>query len=587
MRFHLLLCLTLLTSAAYGQAISGDLVGTTVDATGAAIPNVSVVAANLATGTSNAAKSGDNGQYRFSNLPSGNYNLTATAAGFTATSLRGVEVTVNRTVTANITMQVGQISSTVEVTDSATVIDTTTANISSVHDAREARDLPTSGIGLGVVNLSLLGAGVASNGGIGTGEGPSVGGQRPYNNNFMIEGVDNNNKSVTGALIRFIPNDAVSEFSLQQNQVGAEFGHSSGGQFNVLVKSGTNTIHGSVYDYFQNRNLNAVDVALKNQGIFSNPRFDANRLGATVGGPILKNKLFYFGAFEYAPVGQATSPGAPLLTPTAAGYATLGSLPGINTTNLGIFQKYATAAATPISDTTQYPVVAGVTIPVGILPVASPNFQNGYFGVASVDYNLSSRDQLRGRYIYNRLSGIDNRASLPVFFLPQPNTYYVATLAEYHNFTPNLNNEFRLGYNRLNQTFTAGDFKFPGLDSFPNIEITELSVNIGPDSVAPQFGIQNTYQVIDNVSWVKGNHTVKVGFEGRKYIAPSSFTQRSRGEYIYSSLDLYLRDITPDSQAQRGLGNVVYYGDQIALYSYINDTWRLRPQLIVDTRLTP
>ncbi len=244
-----------------------------------------------------------------------------------------------------------------------------------------------------------------------------------------------------------------------------------------------------------------------------------------------------------------------------------------------MFQKYVTAAAAPLADTTQYPVVQGVAIPVGILPVAAPNYQNGYFAVISSDYNISSRDQLRGRYISNRLSAIDNRASLPVFFLPQPNTYYIATLAEYHNFSPSLNNEFRLGYNRLNQTFPGGNFKFPGLDAFPNIDITELNVNVGPDSTAPQFGIQNTYQAIDNVSWVKGNHTFKFGFEGRKYIAPSSFTQRSRGEYIYSTLDLYLSDITPDSQAQRGLGNVVYYGDQVALYSYFNDTWRVRPNL--------
>ncbi len=279
LQVRFLIYFTLLTTAAFGQAISGDLVGSTVDASGAAIPNVSVTALNVATGASTAAKTNESGQYRFSNLPAGTYDVTASAQGFAPTSLRHVDIDINRSVTANITMQVGQVSSSVEVTESASVIDTTTANISSVHDAREARDLPVSGIGLGVVNLSLLGAGVASNGGIGAGEGPSVGGQRPYNNNFMIEGVDNNNKSVTGALIRFIPNDAVSEFSLQQNQVGAEFGHSSGGQFNVMVKSGTNAIHGTVYEYFQNRNLNAVDVALEEPGHLHQPalRFQSLR----------------------------------------------------------------------------------------------------------------------------------------------------------------------------------------------------------------------------------------------------------------------------------------------------------------------
>src|SRR5205823_12054574 len=120
----------------------------------------------------------------------------------------------------------------------------------------------------GALNLSLLSAGVASNGGVGQGTGPSVGGQRPMNNNFMIEGVDNNNKAVTGPLV-YVPTEATAEFTLLQNQTGAEFGHSSGGQFNTVIKGGTNQLHGSVYEYFQNRNMNAVDAAYANQGIRS------------------------------------------------------------------------------------------------------------------------------------------------------------------------------------------------------------------------------------------------------------------------------------------------------------------------------
>src|SRR6202008_4852875 len=103
-------------------------------------------------------------------------------------------------------------------------------------------------------------------------EGPSVGGQRPYNNNFMIEGVDANNKVVTGSLIRFMPNDAVSEFTVLQNQESAQYGHSSGGQFNTILKSGTNVFHGSLYDYLQNRNLNAIDQQVQNQAISSGLR---------------------------------------------------------------------------------------------------------------------------------------------------------------------------------------------------------------------------------------------------------------------------------------------------------------------------
>src|SRR4029077_14811285 len=130
-----------------------------------------------------------------------------------------------------------------------------------------------------------------------------IGGQRPRNNNFMIEGVDANDKTITGSLIRIMPNDAVSQFSVLQNQAGAQYGHSSGGQFNTILKSGTNVFHGTAYEYLQNRNLNAIDQQVQSQAIASgkrpsNPRSDNNRFGGSFGGPIKKGKLFFFGLYE-------------------------------------------------------------------------------------------------------------------------------------------------------------------------------------------------------------------------------------------------------------------------------------------------
>ena len=147
--------------------------------------------------------------------------------------------------------------------------------------------------GSGVLNLALLNAGVGPAGAVGAGMGPTVGGQRPRNNNFTIEGIDNNSGSVTGPLVT-IPNDAVAEFTVLQNQFSPEFGHSSGGQFNQVVKSGSNSIHGALYEYLENRNLNAADNLSFIDGNPLHPRFDNNRFGGTVGGPIKKNKLFYF-----------------------------------------------------------------------------------------------------------------------------------------------------------------------------------------------------------------------------------------------------------------------------------------------------
>jgi hypothetical protein len=590
--FCLSICiaLTVLGLPAYAQLTSGDLVGTVVDSSGAAVPNATVDAVAAATGVKSTTTTGANGQYRFSNLPIGAYNVTVIASGFTPTTLRNVAIELNRAATANVTVAVGTVTTTIEVTEAAQTIDTTTPQIQSTFDSSLAANLPiassTSGLS-GVLNLSLLSAGVTNAGGLGSGTGPAVGGQRPRNNNFTIEGVDNNSKVVTGPLV-FVPNDAVSQFTLLQNQFSPEFGHSSGGQFNTNIKSGTNMIHGSIYEYLQNRDFNAVDQSLANQGILTNPRYDQSRLGATFGGPIIKDKLFYFGSFEYNPLGQASSPTSAILTPTAAGYSQISALPGISQTNLAILQKYAPPAATASSTITVGNAATGIpnqTIPVGVYPVSAPNFSNGYYSVGSVDYNMSDQDQLRGRIIYNKVSAIDTASTLPQFFAPQPTTYYLGTISEYHTFAPSLTNEIRLGYNRYNQQYPVPNVSFPGLDQFPNLYFQDLNLPIGPDQNAPQFTIQNTYQLTDNITWVHGAHTFKFGFDGRKSISPQTFTQRGRGDYEYSFLSSYLFDNVPDSIAQRSLGTPVYYGDQISTYLYGADSWKINSHLTLDLGL--
>ncbi len=305
----------------FAQAVSGNIVGTVTDSSGAAVVGAEVVATKVATGVSATSKTSNSGEYRFDNLLAGTYRVTARSSGFRTTSVIA-EVLLNQTGTVNVTLSPGASTETVEVSGEAPIIDTTTAQLQTTYEDRQLLDLPTSGLGvstngqnLGVLNLALLDSGVGSTGGLGAGTGPSVGGQRPRNNNFTVEGVDNNNKGITGPLI-YVPQDAVANFSVLQNQFNSEFGHSSGGQFNLAVQSGTNSFHGKAYEYFQNRNMNAVDTSLANQGIFKNPRFDSNRFGGQFGGPIFKNKLFFFANFEYNPVGQAASPGSPLLAPT-------------------------------------------------------------------------------------------------------------------------------------------------------------------------------------------------------------------------------------------------------------------------------
>ncbi len=605
-----ILAVALSWSPLRAQSTSGNLVGNVYDPSGAVIANAEVIATNQDTNGLSTTRTTSAGDYRFENLPVGTYNVVVSAPGFSRTEFKGVAVRLNVTITQNVTLNVTQATTTVEVSEAVAAIDTTTAQLQSTFETKEITDLPSTANGSGVLNLSLLNAGVATSGSVGAGTGPSVAGQRPRNNNFTVEGIDNNSGSVTGPLVT-VPNDAVAEFSVLQNQYSPDFGHSSGGQFNTVVKSGTNQFHGMLYEYLQNKNFNAADNLSAVDGTPLHPRFDNNRFGGNAGGPIRKNKLFFFVDYEYNPIGQAGSAGL-IYAPTAAGYATLASTPGINQTNLAILQKYLPAAATavPIAQTPygksgHYPLIStlaagpeynqvntpqgivGTPIPIGQLSISTPSYSNSEAGVASVDYNLSEKDSMRGRFILNRSGSIDTNASLPVFFTTTPNNNYLATFSEYHNFSPTLINEFRFGYNRNSNQDPAGNFSFPGLNAFPNLQFYELgqSAQLGPDPNAPQFGYQNTYQLTNNLTWTKGAHSLKFGFDGQRLISPQGFVQRSRGDYEYNYLSDYLFDFTPDYIAQRSVGKSDYWGNRWLTGFYANDSWKVNPNLTVNLGL--
>jgi len=589
--FALLGLMTLNSTVAYGQAISGNIVGTVMDSSSAVVSNATVEITKIDTGATGSTKTTATGAYRFENLPVGSYKMTVKSSGF-KTAVQQVDVALNQTGTLNITLIPGGTSEVVEVTSVASPIDTTSAQMQATYDARFSQDLGVTsagGLGSGVLNLSLLSPGVTQVSSLGIGVGPSVGGQRPYNNNFTVEGVDNNNKAVTGNLIT-VPNDAVENFTLLENQFNTEFGHSSGGQFNTTIKSGTNNFHGSLYEYFRNRNMNAMDNFYVLQGLTSNPRYDSNRYGATFGGPIFKNKLFFFSNFERQAVGLTSTAGGQVLTPTQAGLDQIGSDPNLSATNFGVFKQFVPVAQTastclPYSTAAASGSCAAGSIPIGAVSITAPAWQNFENYVQSIDYNMSSKDQIRGRYIYNKVDRIDNSPNLSAFYTTEPLRFHLFTISEYHTFTPSVLNEFRVGFNRFSNQLPDGNFKYPELDAFPNIVLLDLGGNglqIGPDSVAPQFTIQNLYQFVDNVSWSKGAHSLKFGGEYRWYISPQSFTQRQRGDYNYNSTQLFLEDFSPDNFGERSQGSTTYYGNQKAVYWYANDSWKLNSHLALN-----
>lgn len=572
-----------------GQATDSIIVGTVTDASGAAVANASVTATNRDTNVKYDTVSNEQGQYRINNVPVGRYDVSANASGFAVARVADVQTDLNRTATVNLSMLVGSVTTQVEVREAPAAIDTTSSQLQGTYGSQAAVDLPTAGIskvvnGAGIYNISLNFAGVALAGGVGIGTGPSVAGQRSENNTFSIDGVDNNDHNLTGPAV-YVSNDAVAQFSVLQNQFSPEFGGASGGVFNVIVKSGTNQIHGSVYEYLQNRNLDAVDNLEVLQGIRSNPRFDSSRLGATIGGPIRKDKLFYFGNFEYNPLGQAASPGQTVYAPTAAGIALLNGLSGLNKTNLGVFEKYVPVA--PAADPTNPVSVSGVSIPNGPLSFASPNYDNSYNAIAAIDYNISDKDQLRGRYVYNKTTGIDVFAALPVFYGPEPILNNMVSLSEFHNFSPTMENELRVSYTRHNQQIPPGNESFPGLSVFPNLTIDELgSLQIGPDPNSPSGDIQNLFQTQESVTKTWGRHTFKAGYDFSDLVLSSYFVQRVRGDYEYSSLQQFLTDLSPDVFGERTFGATTGVPEGFLQHAaYFNDDFRVRSNLTLNLGL--
>jgi hypothetical protein len=565
--------------ALLAQVTDGNIVGIIYDSTGALVPGATVELVNTATGIRTSTTSDRQGGYRFGNVLIGQYTVSVSASGFNPATLKDVNVELSRTTTANLTLTVGNVSSAIDVTSAPALLDTTTAQVMNTYERRLATDHPlAANPSGGVYNLSLLGAGVASSGGIGAGTGPSVGGIRPRNNNFTVEGVDNNNKNVTGPII-YVPNDAVGDFTVLQNQFSAEFGRGSGGQFNVTVKGGSNEVHGFVYEYLLNRKLNANDQAAARQGVLSPPRYDQNRLGGQAGGPVIRNRWFVYGLYEYNPDGRASVPSQPILAPTEQGYAQLNNMSNISKRNLEMLRLYAP----PSGAATRTTPVNGVQIPIGVFTVVAPSYSNTNNWLISSDYTIGNRDQLRVRYISNANSGLDTGAALPQFFTPQPVRSKMASLGYFHSFAPSLNHELRLAWNRNSNERVMPDLSWPGLDIFPNVVIrNDLNLNIGPNNNSPGKTTQNTYQLVNNMSWNIGRHDLKFGIDLRSQIYGSTYVARARGDYQWTTLERYLNDTIPDFIAQRNVGGRIYSGNLASYYGFANDNIRIRPNLTIN-----
>jgi len=570
------------------QEVTAGIVGTVTDPSGAPIVGAAVVATDTERGTLWKAETNDTGSYNLLRLPVGSYSVKVSKEGFQTALQPAFTLTLNQTSRVDVRLKVGQINETVEVTSAAPVLQTENAQVGTVLDARTNDDLPLAT--RNYVQLTLLTPGTVSvdphsmNLGSNTAEEggrPYINGNREQSNNFLLDGVDNNQASDN--LLGFTPSpDAIGEFNLITQNASAEFGNYNGGIVNAIIKSGTNNFHGDIFEFFRNDIFNAnkwenglhkgnpvpgTDV----NGIIPAPKVRWNMFGGTLGGPIIKNKLFFFGDYQggrFDTPSAATSihtltaaeaggdfsallaKGTQLYNPCAAG---TGGTSGTACSILPVASRTIFAhniipasqldpAFTKLVTSPLYPIgVPDSSTGFGITTNTPGNQYDSDQGDIKVDYIASNRDHLFARF--SKGDQYDPATNSVALLGNTVNEAYLlnGTVNWSHTFTPNLMNEARFGKNYVKlphglTTFDSSvgalansigitDGNPAGINGLPLFgfaggSVTNISSgtlqNLGSAGVVEKFSSTVT-QFDDVLIYTHGRHVIKTGFQTNRY----------------------------------------------------------------------
>jgi len=581
------LCL-LQGSAARGQRLDGTLRVEVGDTSGGSIVDAKVTVTNEATNVSLSTSTSSSGTYVFPNLLVGTYTISVEKTGFKKAIQKGVTVESNQTAESKVALELGEVSATVEVEAGAELVKTESSELGATFSGQVVNDLPVNTLGGDVKEFAVFAPGTTTQEGGVLGSGGSVGGTRPRFNGFSIDGVDDNRVDTNGPTQPVIQ-ESVAEFTLLTNQFSAEYGHSSGGQFNIVTKSGTNNWHGVGWAYDRNRDFDAANnqeiaafFGATNKPTDVKNRFDYNRLGGSAGGPILKDKFFIYGAYEFQNEGLG-SQGATVLTPTANGMSQLMAL-NPDSAVVAILKQFP-AAATKTGTTNVTFNGTTTAIDIGQFSGVAPSYARQHDFIVNGDLNLG-KHQVRGRVLYNRvrLPQVNPVEPLSQFTGGNQADARKYILTDAWTLSSRVINDFRASFSRLK----GPDIVTPGqFSNFPNVEIDAFGSNIGPYSLAPQGYVQNIYQLVDNVSYIRGKHTFKAGIEGRNYITENDSLPRARGEWDYKSLNSFINDLVPDggNGALRGAGTGTSALNNPAVYWFVQDDWKILPRLTLNLGL--
>jgi Carboxypeptidase regulatory-like domain len=621
---------------AHADNIYGSIRGTVTDPSGAVAGGVQVTATNVATGVDFKVTTKSNGIYEFLQLQApGTYDVKAELTGFRIYQASGISLNLNQTYTLNITMEVGTVTQQVTVEAAATQVETTSMQLGADITGKSVVDLPLNGRNWIQLQQTIPGAVAASDRFT---SNFATNGSRSQANGYLINGTDANDLPLNTPLDIPSP-DAIGEVHIVTNSIDPEYGRNSGAVLNAVTKSGTNQFHGDGFEFYRDTSLNTPSF-FQNTANAGPTIFHQNQFGGVLGGPIKKDKVFFFGSYQGTRARRPSVNGGGNTTVFTADQRN-GSFPDIaSSTVLSPTALVGDDGKTYAAGTPYSTVFSQGTIPTADFNPVAVNLLNKYVPLPNspdgidyvfnpitttstnqemfrVDYNVSDRDSIFAYGFISRNPSQDGTpftgGDLPGFAETGQSNIYQYTLGWNHTFGGSMLNEVRFGYNRFNFStvypvnvvqpsslgFTGINPQFPQYASVPLVSLTGY-FSLGFSTNGPQPRIDQTYQVTDNFSKIVGNHTFKMGFEMRRAQVYNPFAFENNGSFTFGGGGQYT---TGDPGADFLLGFPDGYGQSSGnvidartreYYSYFQDQWKIRRDLTltyglgwqIDTPLT-
>jgi hypothetical protein len=574
----------LLATTALAQT-TATISGTVWDQGGGVIPGAAIVVTNVDTQQGRALKSDESGLYYAPALPSGKYTVMVNAQGFGTVVEKEVVLTVGLQQTLNFTLKPSQVEERVEVKAEAAAVQTSNASVSELVDSQKVRALPLNGRSFDQLIYLQPGVNVATSAGNSPNQGRgakfSVGGARLTSNYFMLDGTDlNDSQNFTpgGAGGQLLGVESILEFQVITHNASAQYGRSMGGIINAVSKSGTNTIHGDAYEFLRNSAFDAKNYFDSHTAPI--PGFERNQFGASAGGPIRQNRWFYFGNYEGLR--------------ERLGVSKFGLVPDLNA------RKGIIGSAAPINvraDILPYvnlfPTPNGPNVGPGIATFQFSQKQptRGDYGTGKIDFNASSKYQFFLRYTMDDSAKIRQDAPdhvLGLFAEDETHRNQYVTLSGTQVISAAVLNQTRIGFNRsvtlvnlLNQAGVPADLSFIPGQPFGRMSIKGLST-LGATINDPRYFRMNNYQPSDDLTIVRGAHTLKTGVSLERFQWNTANFNRIGGDYAFDSLSSFLQGNVqsvvvpfPGSEPNRGI-RALMFG------TYFQDDYRVTPRLTLN-----